>query len=67
MEACIPKLKWVLWFVQKKKKPETLVIHISEMAGAIYFKFGTQPPVIGRHFHGEFGDLWIKDHGSMNT
>jgi len=45
IEACIFELKQFV-FVQKevekktKKKTETLVSCISEMAGVIYFKFG---------------------------
>ena len=50
-----------------KKKTETLVTHISEMAGAIYFKFGMQLPIIGGCFHSKFGVFQKKDHRSMNV
>ena len=51
----------------KEKKPENLVSHISETSGMIYFNFGIQPPLIGRHFHSKFGDLRVKGHESMNA
>ena len=41
----------------KGEKTKTLVFHISETPGAIYFNFGIQPPFIGGHFHSKFGDL----------
>ena len=69
------QVRAVFVFVQKegrKKKPtmkktETLVTHISEMAGAIYFKFGMQLPIIGGCFHSKYGVFQEKDHRSMNV
>ena len=43
IKACVPELEQYLCLCEKKKmkkKPWTLVIRISEMASAIYFKFG---------------------------
>ena len=72
------RVRAVFVFVQKeeekkkekknlRKKTETLLSRISEMAGTIYFKFGMQPAIKGGHFHSKFGVLRIKDHRSMNS
>ena len=56
---------------KKKKKPrkkrETLVAHISGVAGAIHFKFGMWPPLIGRRLHNKVYFDRIKDCGVMNA
>jgi len=51
---------------KRRTKTETLVTHISETPGAIYFKFEIQPPLKGGNFHSKFGELQLKGHGSMN-
>ena len=52
---------------KRRKKRETLISHISGVAGAIHFKFGMWPPLIGRRLHNKFGFDRIKDHGVMNA
>jgi len=52
---------------KQRTKTETLVSNTSETLGAIYFKFGIQPPLIGRLFHHKFGDLQVKGDRSMNA
>ena len=61
------RVRVVFVFVRKEEKTETLITRMSEMAGAIYFKFKMYLPVIGGHFHRKFGVLQIKDHRYMNV
>ena len=46
----------------KKKKNETLAARISEMAGAISFKFGMWTPLAGGQLCSKFGSNQISDH-----
>ena len=41
---------------------EILFARISEMAGAIFFKFGMSTPLTGRNFSSKFGSNWIWDY-----
>ena len=50
-----------------KKKPLTLAARISEMAGAIVFKFGMWTPRPGRHFCSNFGFNQIRNHGATKV
>ena len=50
-----------------KKKNQTLVAHISEMAGATFFKFGMCTPLPSWHFCSKFGFNWIRDHGATKV
>ena len=52
---------------KRRKKCKSLLARISGVAGAIYFKFGMWPPLIGRRLHNKFGFDRIKDHGVMNA
>ena len=46
----------------KKKKPQTLANRISEMDGAIFFKFGMWTPLPSRNFCSNFGFNRIRNH-----
>ena len=50
-----------------KKKPQTLAARISEMAGAIFFKFGLWTPRPSRHFCSNFGFNRIRNHGATKV
>ena len=60
---------WILQKVEEKneEKPQILAAHISEMAGAIFFKFGMWTPLPSRHFCSKFGSNRIKDHGATKV
>ena len=45
-----------------EEKTLTLAARISEMAGAIFFKFGMWTPLPNRHFCSNFGFNWIRNH-----
>ena len=47
---------------KRRKKNETLAARISEMAGAISFKFGMQIPLAGGQLCSKFGSNQISDH-----
>ena len=46
----------------EEKKNETLAARISEMAGAISFKFGMYTPLAGGQLCSKFGSNQISDH-----
>ena len=46
-----------------KKKTQTLAAHISEITGAIFFKFGMWTPLPSRHVCSIFGFNRIRNHG----
>ena len=46
-----------------KKKTQTLAAGISEMATAIFFKFGMWTPLPSRHFCSNFGFNQIRNDG----
>ena len=50
-----------------KKMSNFLKAYISGMADAIYFRSGMCSLSICRHLHSEFGIVWLRDHGAMNT
>ena len=50
-----------------KKKTQTLAACISEMAGAIFFKFGMWTPLPRRHFCSNFGFNRIRNHGATKV
>ena len=50
-----------------KKKTQTLVACISEMAGAIFFKFGMWTPLPSRHLCSNFGFNRIRNHGATKV
>ena len=52
---------------EKWKRLESLPTHILETLSTIFFEFGVQSPLVGGHFHSNFGVLQIKDHGVMNV
>ena len=52
---------------KKKKKTQTLATRISEMAGAIFFKFGMWTPPPSRHVCSNFGFNWIRNHGATKV
>ena len=47
---------------KRRKKNKTLAARISEMAGAISFKFGMLTPLAGRQLCSKFGSNQISDH-----
>ena len=51
----------------KEKKPQTLAARISEMDGAIFFKFGMWTPLPRRHFCSNFGFNRIRNHGATKV
>ena len=51
----------------EEKNPQTLATRISEMAGAIFFKFGMWTPLPSRHFCGNFGFNRIRNHGATKV
>ena len=50
-----------------KKKPQTLAACISEMAEAIFFKFGMWTPLPRRHFCSNFRFNRIRNHGTTRV
>ena len=54
---------------KRRKKTQTLAARISEMAGAIFFKFGTTmwTPLPRRHFCSKFGFNRIRNHGATRV
>ena len=46
----------------EEKNPETLAACISEMAGAISFKFGMWTPLVGGQLCSKCGYNWIRGH-----
>ena len=72
--ARIRVLWWILRSVRKEveekneeKKPLTLAACISEMAGAIFFKFGMWTPLPSRHFCSNFGFNRIRNDGATKV
>ena len=51
----------------EEKKPQTLAARISEMAGAIFFKFGMWTPLPSRHVCSNFGFNRIRNHGATKV
>ena len=47
---------------KRRKKIQTLAARISEMAGAIFFKFGMWTPLPSRHVCSNFGFNRIRNH-----
>ena len=47
---------------KRRKKNDTLAARISEMAGAISFKFGMKTPLAGGQLCSKFGSNQISDH-----
>ena len=47
---------------KRRKKTQTLAARISEMAGAIFFKFGMWTPLPSRHLCSNFGFNRIRNH-----
>ena len=65
-------LRRILQSVQKeeektKKKTHTLAARISEMAEAIFFKFGMWTPLPSRHYCSNFGFNRIRNHGATKV
>ena len=52
---------------KRRKKPQTLAARISEMAGAIFFKFGMWTSLPSRHLCSNFGFNRIKNHGATKV
>ena len=52
---------------KNEEKPQTLAARISEMAGAIFFKFGMWTPLPSRHFCSNFGFNRIRNHGATKV
>ena len=50
-----------------KKKTQSLAYRISEMAEAIFFKFGMWTPLARRHFCSNFGFNRIRNHGTTKV
>ena len=50
-----------------KKKTQTLAARISEMAGAIFFKFGMWTLLPSWHICSKFGFNRIRDHGATKV
>ena len=71
--ACIRVLWQSLQSVQKeeekkmKKKLKTLATCTSEMAGAIFFKFGMWTPLPSRHVCNKFSFNRMRDHGATKV
>ena len=51
----------------EEKKTLTLAARISEMAGAIFFKFGMWTPLPSRHVCSNFGFNRIRNHGATKV
>ena len=52
---------------KRRKKTQTLAARISEMAGAIFFKFGMWTPLPRRQFCSNFGFNRIRNHGATKV
>ena len=52
---------------KQRKKTQTLAACISEMAGAIFFKFGMWTPRPSRHVCSNFGFNRIRNHGATKV
>ena len=52
---------------RNRKKKLTLAARISEMDGAIFFKFGMWTPLPSRHFCINFGFNRIRNHGATKV
>ena len=52
---------------ERRKKTQTLAARISEMAGAIFFKFGMWTPLPSRQFFSNFGCNRIRNHGATKV
>ena len=52
---------------KRRRKNETLAARISEMAGAISFKFGMETPLTGGKLGSKFGSNQISDHRDTNV
>ena len=51
----------------EEKKTQTLAACISEMDGAIFFKFGMWTLLPSRHFCSNFGSNRIRNHGATKV
>ena len=51
----------------EERKTQTLAARISEMAGAIFFKFGMWTPLPSRHFCSNFDFNRIRNHGATKV
>ena len=72
IQAHIRVLLRILQSVRKEEekneeKIQTLAARISEMAGAIFFKFGMWTPLPRRHFCSNFGFNRIRNHGATKV
>ena len=72
IQARIRVLLRILQSVRKveeknQEKTQTLATRISEMAGAIFFKFGMWTPLPRRHFCSNFGYNRIRNHGATKV
>ena len=72
--ACIRVLWRILQSVRKeveeknkRKKTQTLATRISEMARAIFFKFGIWTPLPSQHCCSNFGFNRIRNHGATKV
>ena len=73
--ACIRVLFRIVQSVRKKEVEEeknkeknpTLAACISEIAGAIVFKFGMWTPLPSRHFCSNFGFNRMRNHGATKV
>ena len=52
---------------KNEEKTQTLAARISEMAGAIFFKFGMWTPLPSQHFCSNFGFNRIRNHGATKV
>ena len=52
---------------KRRKKTQTLADRISEMAGAMFFKFGMWTPLPRWHFCSNFGFNRIRNHGATKV
>ena len=50
-----------------KKKTQTLTACISEMDGAMFFKFEMWTPLPSRHLCSNFGFNWTRNHGATKV
>ena len=51
----------------KKKTPQSLAARISEMAAAIFFKYGMWTSLPSRHVYNKFGFNRIRNHGATKV
>ena len=52
---------------KRRKKIQSLAARISEMAEAIFFKFGMWTPLASQHYCSNFGFNWIRNHGATKV